>query len=142
MPTGQPSLVLSRETLLNDSMRALVQAADPSIRVLTLEELRAGIGAVLGKRPTGGDVWLFGYGSLIWNPLIHFEEKRIGNVHGYHRCFCLWTHIGRGTPAKPGLMLGLERGGACRGVVYRLAAEAAPHELEIVWRREMVTGAY
>ena len=142
MPPRHPPLTLTRETILDDSIRALIQAADPDIRLLTLEEQRASIEALLGEHTGAGDVWLFAYGSLIWNPLIHFEEKRIGIVRGYHRCFCLWTHIGRGTPARPGLMLGLERGGSCGGVVYRLAAAQAVQELEVVWRREMLTGAY
>ncbi len=142
MSRADPSLSLTRETLLSDSLVTLVQAADPNIRVLTPEEHRAAIAAQLRERPGSGDVWVFGYGSLIWNPLIHFEEKRVATVRGYHRCFCLWTHIGRGTVARPGLMLGLERGGCCRGVAYRLAATAVEHELELLWRREMITGAY
>lgn len=137
-----PPFALTRESILGDSLRALVATADPSARLLTPEEQRASLRAVLDARPDRGDVWLFAYGSLIWNPLIAFEEKRIGTVHGYHRCFCLWSHIGRGTAAKPGLMLGLERGGACRGLVYRISESLALQELELVWRREMVTGAY
>jgi glutathione-specific gamma-glutamylcyclotransferase len=111
--------------------------------MLTPEEHRASIGALLEKRPDGGgDVWLFGYGSLIWNPLIHFIEKRIGTVKGFHRCFCLWTQLGRGTVEKPGLMLGLEPGGSCCGVAFRIAEAQAAQELNIVWRREMLTNAY
>ena len=65
---------------------------------------------------------MFGYGSLVWNPLFHFEEKRVVTTHGYHRSFCLWSRINRGTPDRPGLVLGLDRGGRCRGVAYRIAA--------------------
>ncbi len=142
MSRTAPPFSLTRDAILGDSLRALVQAADPQARLLSPEEQRASIEAVLGRRAERGDVWLFAYGSLIWNPLIHYAEKCVGTVHGYHRCFCLWSHTGRGTRAKPGLMLGLERGGACRGIVYRIAEAQAPAELEVVWRREMLTGAY
>jgi cation transport protein ChaC len=137
-----PPFELTRETILGDTIRALLQAIDPDIQVLTPEEHRASIAALLANRPDSGDVWLFGYGSLIWNPLIHFTDKRIGTVKGYHRCFCLWTHLGRGTAEKPGLMLGLEPGGSCRGVAFRIAESLAAQELNIVWRREMLTNAY
>jgi cation transport protein ChaC len=142
MVPPDPPLHLTRDVILSDSIRALVQASDPTARLLTPEEQRASIQALLRERAAGGDVWLFAYGSLIWNPLIHYVEKRVGTVHGYHRCFCLWTHIGRGTAAKPGLVLGLERGGACRGVVFRIAEAEVERELEVLWRREMLTGAY
>lgn len=142
MSSNKPPLHLTRDAILSDSIRALVQASDPTARLLTLEEQHASIEALLGEHAADGDIWLFAYGSLIWNPLIHYAEKCIGTVHGYHRCFCLWTHVGRGTAAKPGLVLGLERGGACRGVVYRIAAAEVREELEVLWRREMLTGAY
>ena len=87
-------------------------------------------------------VWLFGYGSLIWNPAFHFTDRLTGTVHGYHRRFCLWTHLGRGCPERPGLVLGLERGGSCRGAAFHIAPEAVEEELAIVWRREMLSGAY
>jgi glutathione-specific gamma-glutamylcyclotransferase len=63
-------------------------------------------------------------------------------IRGWHRQFCLATPIGRGTPDQPGLVLGLDRGGSCRGVAFRIARAEAEAELELVWRREMVTGAY
>lgn len=144
LPCSAPSgYELTRETVLNGTMRAFLAAADPSLRLTTPEENRASIEAMLSSRPDGGgDVWLFAYGSLIWNPMIHFAERSVATVRGYHRRFCLWTHLGRGSLAAPGLTLGLEHGGACRGVAYRIAAAEAQQELEIVWGREMITGAY
>jgi cation transport protein ChaC len=136
------SFQLTREAILGDSIRALVQAAHPELRVPTPEEQRASIQALLASRSATGDIWLFAYGSLIWNPLIHFVEKRVGTVKGYHRCFCLWSRTGRGSAAKPGLTLGLERGGTCRGLLYRIAEADAARELEVIWGREMLTGAY
>ena len=89
-----------------------------------------------------GDVWIFAYGSLIWNPLFPVAEERVARIHGFHRSFCIWSRIGRGLPDRPGLVLGLDRGGNCRGVALRLEAQHVRDELALVWRREMVTGAY
>ncbi|HET6520955.1 MAG TPA: gamma-glutamylcyclotransferase, partial [Geminicoccaceae bacterium] len=99
--------MLTRENIRSGLIRDMIRRADPTMRVLTDEELRASIAAVLTPDLAGRDVWLFGYGSLIWNPAFHFVERRLGTVHGYHRRFCLWTHLGRGTPDFPGLVLGL-----------------------------------
>jgi cation transport protein ChaC len=90
----------------------------------------------------GRDIWLFAYGSLIWNPQVKFEEARIGVVHGYHRSFCLWSRINRGTPEKPGLVLALDRGGSCGGLAYRIAARHVREELAHLWQREMLLGSY
>lgn len=90
----------------------------------------------------GDEIWVFGYGSLIWNPAFHFTEKRTGRIHGWHRRFCLETPLGRGSPEAPGLVLGLDRGGSCQGVAFRIDSEVATHELDIIFRREMVSDAY
>ncbi len=93
---------------------------------------------VLAGRPDGGDVWVFAYGSLIWNPEFEFVEERLGTVSGWHRSFCLgWVRLYRGTPERPGIMLALDRGGSCRGVVFRLPPEAMEANLEKILRREM-----
>src|SRR5512132_287752 len=84
----------------------------------------------------------FAYGSLIWNPAFVYVEKCIARVHGFHRRFCLRTKIGRGSPSHPGYVLGLDRGGSCRGLVFHIAERNVASELKVVWRREMVTGAY
>ena len=88
------------------------------------------------------DIWVFAYGSLIWNPLFPVAEKRIARIYGFHRSFCLWSRVGRGTRDNPGLVLGLDHGGACTGLGLRIAAAHAVEELSLLWRREMVTGAY
>ena len=85
---------------------------------------------------------MFGYGSLIWNPLFHYEERRRATLRGFHRRFCLWSIMGRGSPDRPGLVLGLDNGGACCGLAYRLPAGKAVEELKLLWRREMVVGSY
>lgn len=134
---------LTRESVLSGELRRLLEQHDPSVRVVPDAEHCASVAAILGSRPDGGgDVWLFAYGSLIWNPMIHFVDQRVATVHGYHRRFCLWTHLGRGSSEAPGLVLGLDHGGACRGLVYRIDASIASAELELLWRREMITGSY
>lgn len=111
------------------------------IQPTTEEERAESRRAVLAAAPAG-DVWVFAYGSLIWNPAIEFAEQRVGRVHGYHRRYCILSQTGRGSPELPGLMLGLDRGGSCHGVVYRLAPEKVEEELEILWSREMVARGY
>jgi cation transport protein ChaC len=79
---------------------------------------------------------------LLWNPLFPFSDAKPARLHGLHRRFCLWSLASRGTVEEPGLVLGLDRGGSCRGVVYRLPARSARAELALLWRREMVVGGY
>jgi cation transport protein ChaC len=112
------------------------------VRVLTEAEQDASVMGLLEEHPAGADVWLFGYGSLVWNPIVHYEERRVVRLHGVHRSFCLWSHVNRGSLQKPGLVLGLDSGGSCRGVAYRIAGHHAVDELRLLWRREMVLGAY
>ena len=73
---------------------------------------------------------------------VDFAERHVARLHGYHRRFCLWSHVNRGSLHKPGLVLGLDAGGCCRGVVFRIRAEQAQSELRLLWRREMVLGSY
>tara|TARA_Y100000588_G_scaffold393807_1_gene511241 strand:- start:2798 stop:3367 length:570 start_codon:yes stop_codon:yes gene_type:complete len=88
------------------------------------------------------DVWLFGYGSLIWNPAIEYLEKQPMLVCGFHRKFCLKTYLGRGSKNCPGLMLALDKGGSCKGLGYRISSKKAAKELEIIWSREMAMNSY
>lgn len=92
--------------------------------------------------PAGQDIWVFGYGSLIWRPEFNFAERRHALLYGYHRSLCLWSRVNRGTPERPGLVFALDSGGSCRGVVFRLPAEETPDIMEALWRREMPSGAY
>ena len=105
-------------------------------------ERNASLQAALGGATPGEDVWLFGYGSLMWNPAFHFAERRAGRVHGFLRRYCMWSAGGRGTPQQPGLTLALDRGGSCHGIAFRIEADKAREELEVVWAREMVGGSY
>jgi cation transport protein ChaC len=88
------------------------------------------------------DLWVFGYGSLIWRPDFDFEESRPARVHGWHRALKMWSRINRGTPERPGLVFGLLAGGCCRGVVFRIARRHGGATLARLWSREMVTAVY
>jgi cation transport protein ChaC len=109
---------------------------------LSEDQLQESMRQTLGHLPPSSDVWIFAYGSLIWNPIFRFVEQRVGTIHGWHRRFRLWVPRGRGTPDNPGLVLGLDKGGSCRGIVYRIAGTDVPSELLLVWRREMLVGSY
>src|SRR4029450_8373640 len=106
------------------------------------EQLSTSLTSTLALRPKGAGWWVFAYGSLLWNPLFPVAEMRPATLRGLHRRFCLWSLATRGTPEKPGLGLGLDRGGTCRGVALRLPAPLAIDELHLLWRREMVVGSY
>jgi cation transport protein ChaC len=134
--------VVTREALRDGSLLgAARRLMPPGTAFLSDAEIEADLDATLSQH-TQGDVWLFGYGSLMWNPAIDFAESRAGAVHGWHRRFCLWLHGGRGSPDNPGLMLALERGGCCAGLLFRIPAADARSELLLAWRRELFTGAY
>lgn len=93
------------------------------------------------ERPPG-PVWVFGYGSLIWNPLLHWDAQHNARLQGWHRSFCLRSVAGRGRPENPGRLLALRPGGAVDGVVLRLVEDDIEAELRLLWAREMSTGAY
>ena len=110
---------------------------DPSaLEVLSDAELRPGLEAITAGRE-GHDIWVFAYGSLMWRPEFPVAESRIGTVRGFHRRFCLLQRRFRGTPERPGFVLALDRGGLCRGVVFRLPGMEIREALMPVWRREM-----
>lgn len=88
------------------------------------------------------DLWVFGYGSLIWRPDFDFVERREARVHGWHRALKMWSRINRGTPECPGLVFGMLSGGSCRGMVFRVEQARAQDVLHALWDREMVTGVY
>ena len=92
--------------------------------------------------PGGGDVWVFAYGSLMWQPGFPFAEARPARLHGYHRALCIYSIRGRGTDEAPGLVLGLDCGGSCVGRAYRVAAAEWEAARDYLHTREMVTNVY
>uniref|UniRef100_UPI003526D8C4 gamma-glutamylcyclotransferase n=1 Tax=Bradyrhizobium sp. (strain ORS 278) TaxID=114615 RepID=UPI003526D8C4 len=93
------------------------------------------------ERPQG-DLWVFGYGSLMWRPGFDFIEQVPARLIGEHRALCVYSFVHRGTPEKPGLVLGLDRGGACRGIAFRVAADKRDDTIAYLRAREQVTSVY
>jgi cation transport protein ChaC len=91
---------------------------------------------------SGETLWVFGYGSLMWRPGFDFAERQIATVRGYHRALCVYSHVHRGTPEKPGLVLGLDRGGSCKGIAFCVPAAAADATIAYLRGREQVTSVY
>ncbi len=116
--------------------------APSNFRLLTDAERHASLQASLADWRPDQDLWVYGYGSLIWRPEFDFSEKRMALLHGYHRALCLWSRVNRGTPDQPGLVFGLDAGGSCRGMAFRIPAADVPTTMEALWRREMPSGAY
>jgi glutathione-specific gamma-glutamylcyclotransferase len=100
------------------------------------------LGEFTARLPKGGDLWVFGYGSLMWSPCFDYTRKSPGRAHGYHRALCILSTRYRGTQRKPGLVMGLCRGGSCWGVAYRIDAARLRRALERLWNREMSRRVY
>ena len=86
--------------------------------------------------------WIFGYGSLMWKPNFSYLEAQPALLRGYHRSLCVYSIRHRGTPEKPGLVMGLDRGGSCRGQAFLLAAGEVPNIMTYLYKREMETNCY
>jgi len=133
---------ITREGLRDGSELAVARArALPHVPIRSDEEIAASLQATLAERGEKSDVWVFGYGSLIWNPTIEYAETRPALLPGWHRRFCLSSN-GRGSPERPGVMLALDSGGNCWGAAFRLEEHQVEEELFILWRREMLSGSY
>lgn len=135
-------MALTRADLENDVLRKNYAQSGRGLPLVSEAEFHASFERALEPLRHGAEPWIFGYGSLIWNPLFRYAERLPAVIHGFHRSFCLWSRMGRGTPEKSGLVLGLDRGGCCHGMAFRLAPDEARHELALLWRREMVLGSY
>ena len=83
------------------------------------------------------DLWVFGYGSLMWNPGFHYARKHPARLFGFHRAFCIHSTEHRGTPERPGLVLGLAPGGSCHGMAFLVPRRDVARTLLALWQREM-----
>lgn len=135
---------LSRDRIRNGELAAMLRDAERRglIKIATDQERRDSQDRILSQAEPDEDIWVFGFGSLMWNPAFDYAERRVANLHGFHRRYCLWTHAGRATEHAPGLILALEPGGCCRGEAFRIPRGRAEAELEIIWAREMVAMSY
>ncbi|MCE2517928.1 MAG: gamma-glutamylcyclotransferase [Alphaproteobacteria bacterium] len=133
---------ISRQSLADGTIQKLARERDgDGSSVLSDDDLIASRRQLIPD-DYPDDIWLFGYGSLIWNPTVEVSDKQLGRIYGYHRRYCLQTRIGRGTPELPGLILGLERGGCCTGQALKLDRSIAVGELDLLWKREMINSSY
>lgn len=109
---------------------------------LTPTELLGALREALAPWKPGSPFWIFAYGSLMWNPKFAWDARHVATIRGYHRSFRLWSRINRGTPERPGLVLTLECGGSCRGLVYRIQPDLVQEQIQLIWKREMTYGSY
>jgi len=135
--------VITRDKRLDGSLAGHFRAnAPPGYHVRSQSELDASLDEVLTGHVQDEPVWVFGYGSLIWNPALAHDATEKAHVFGWCRRFCIKMMMGRGSVEQPGLMLALNRGGSCWGVALRIPAERTREELALLWRREMLSGAH
>ena len=135
-------MVLNRQALESKLLQQLLSHPDLDLKIWSDEELLQSIETTL-DRQSDRELWIFAYGSLIWNPLFNYSDRCCAVVEGWQRQFCLLAPVGRGTIDNPGLVLGLEPGDRCQGIAYRLRRdENLESELLLLWRREMVVGSY
>ena len=128
---------ITRETLEDWRIATMARELDGSEATVASEDhLLQSRRNIVPDNADCEDLWVFGYGSLISNPIIAHNQRLTARIHGYHRRFCLWTKIGRGSPEFPGLVLSLDHGGSCVGIAYQLEPETAIAELDLLWRRE------
>ena len=97
---------------------------------------------IIPDKGIGENIYIFAYGSLLWNPTFEFREQKIAKIYGFHRSFCMKTLLGRGSKKNPGLMLALDKGGSCKGSIYKLYRKNEVKEIDLLFKREMITGAY
>ncbi|MEN9519096.1 MAG: hypothetical protein RLZZ381_1684 [Cyanobacteriota bacterium] len=153
-------MVLNRQALESKLLQQLLAHPQLNFKIWSDEELLQSIRQTLQQRSShrllrrkttepavtvGKELWIFAYGSLIWNPIFNYSDRLSVIVEGWQRHFCLLAPVGRGTIDNPGLILGLEANQKtfCQGIAYRLPIdENLESELLLLWRREMVVGSY
>lgn len=141
MPSSEPNVELTGE-LVAAAFPDPVPDDEAAMPLAGEAEVLASLDATMADREPGGGLWVFGYGSLMWRPELMAVERRLGRLTGWQRSFCLWQWRYRGTRERPGLMLALDEGGACTGVLYRLDEERLREQLIPLWKREMTGRGY
>jgi glutathione-specific gamma-glutamylcyclotransferase len=136
--------MLARKDFTPERIAAYAQLAAQfgDAKFLSEEDREKSRAEAMAQYVPGTDLWVFGYGSLMWNPAIHVDESLPGLVEGFHRSFCMRLMFGRAMPDNPGLMLCLVPGGSCHGIAHRIPHDHVESESKILWMREMLSGAY
>jgi cation transport protein ChaC len=137
MPTAKRQMALTMDLVA--SVARVVEDAGPTpgLVYLTDGDYDDIVRATLAQAPAG-DLWVFGYGSLLWKPGFDYAERRMATVQGWHRCFCIRVARFRGTRDLNGLMMALDRSGQCQGMIFRIPADQAEAVLHTLFRRELV----
>jgi cation transport protein ChaC len=141
-PPEKSELRATREVLAlwDERARSLGRATDWRLCEQAIEDSRK---AVLGDLDLGAGLWIYGYGSLMWDPSVHIAEVRRADLPGHQRRFNFQTDIARGSAELLALMLSLEPGaGLCQGLAFHIGGDLAEAESAILWRREMIRGSY
>ena len=136
------SIKLTRDNITQGRLGEKIRSISGSDKVLTKEELINERRKIIPDNGISNDLYVFAYGSLLWNPTVEYEGQFLAKIYGFHRSFCMKTYLGRGSFDNPGLMLGLDKGGSCQGLAFKLKKSNAIKNIDILFQREMVTGAY
>lgn len=132
--------MVSRETIDSGAYLAHFKSMPD---LWTPEQIAASLEETLRRKPhSAGEVWIFAYGSLIWNPMFEFKARTVATLHNWRRSFCLQMTAGRGSSITPGRMLALQPGGSTTGLALQLRDEQLRQDLGRIWTREMVLGSY
>ncbi len=143
LETVEADFEVTRERLRAGTLLAAWRTnPPPGVTLRSDAELDESLAQIMRSHDRAQDVHVFGYGSLMWNPALDYLEVQTARLYGWHRRFCVRLLLGRGSPEAPGVMLALDRGGACTGRLYRIAAAKSDAELRLLWGREMVAGSY
>jgi cation transport protein ChaC len=139
-PDGQ----LARNDFTPERVAAYAQLAAHfgDAKFLSEEEREKSRAEVMAAHVPETELWVFGYGSLMWNPAVHVDQSLPAHIEGLQRSFSMRLMFGRAMPDNPGLMLCLVPGGRCAGIAHRIAPEHVESESRILWMREMLSGAY
>ena len=138
------AMVLNRQALESKLLQQLLAHPELDFDIWSDARLLQSIRETL-KQQSSKELWIFAYGSLIWNPIFHYSDRCLVRLENWQRRFCMLAPVGRGTIDNPGLVLGLmpSEGSYCEGIAYRLPIdENTESELLLLWRREMVVGSY
>ena len=133
---------LTREALQNGDIDRLLQRDKMQSPTMTDAQRAELVQSTINDLGENAELWVFGYGSLIWNPAMEVADQRRCSLSGYQRKFCFCTTLSRGTNQRPGLMMGLVEGDHCQGLAYKIELNKAATELDILFRREMFSFVY